>query len=147
MCQTSISSNHRQCLICEKQLHGRSDKVFCDIHCKNYYHSEVRKTTRSITSETIRFLKRNYTILEGFMTEKAEKFSIHKTKLEKEGFKFQYVTHFIYQKDFTRFSLFNFDYCFGKNNQVVVRRKEQNPSISPFLFKRWLSDAHLKSAA
>ena len=147
MCQSTHPSNFRRCLVCEKKLIGRSDKIFCDIHCKNYYHSEIRKSTRSFTNETIRFLKRNYVILEGFMTDKANKFSIHKTKLEREGFKFQYVTHFVENKNFTQFSLFNFDYCLGKNNRIVVRRKQQNATISPFLFKRWLNDLPLKNVA
>ncbi len=26
------------CLACEKQLNGRSDKKFCDLHCKSSFH-------------------------------------------------------------------------------------------------------------
>lgn len=146
MCTTSNHHHFRQCIVCEKQLLGRRDKVFCDIICKNHYHSEIRRTTRSIASETIRILRRNYVILEGFMTDKAQKFTINKIKLEQEGFKFQYVTHIQTNFGFTTFSIFNMDYFLGKNNQITVRRTKQSPELSPFLFKRWLSDLPNKIA-
>ncbi len=147
MCTSSNSHRFRQCVVCDKQLLGRRDKVFCDITCKNHYHSEIRRTTRSITSETIRILRRNYNILEGFMTDKAHKFSINKIRLEREGFKFQYVTHIQSHHGYSTFSIFNMDYYLGKNNQITVRRNKQSPEISPFLFKRWLNDLPNKSAA
>lgn len=149
MCQSNISTQQvdRICIVCSKKIYGRSDKVFCDITCKNYYHSEVRKTTRTITSETLKILKRNFIILEGFMTEKADKFTIQKVKLEKEGFKFQYVTNFLQHKRHITYSLFNLDYFIGNNNQIVVRRKQSASKISPYLFKRWLNDLPDKMAA
>jgi hypothetical protein len=33
---------NRLCCVCDKPLYGRSDKVFCDVKCKNIYHAEIR---------------------------------------------------------------------------------------------------------
>jgi hypothetical protein len=35
-----------KCKICSKILVGRSDKLFCSLRCKNYYHTNLRKATK-----------------------------------------------------------------------------------------------------
>ncbi len=91
MCQKNDLS-HRQCVICNKQLIGRSDKRFCDIKCKNYYHSEVRKSLKTIASETMKVLAKNIIILEGIMGEEKNSCLIDRLALERLGFIFNYVT-------------------------------------------------------
>lgn len=83
----------RKCLACNSNLQGRSDKVFCDAHCKSSYHYR-----RSI-EETPRFyiqvdnqLKLNRKILKNF--NKAGKATVRSTKLIELGFNQKYFTHY-----------------------------------------------------
>ena len=41
----------RLCVICDQPLKGRSDKRFCNIKCKNYYHLEVQRSMKIITDD------------------------------------------------------------------------------------------------
>ena len=73
------------CLACKKELQGRSDKRFCDVHCKSAYHY------RKSLEEAPRFynkvdnqLKLNRKILKNF--NKAGKATIRSETLLDLGF-------------------------------------------------------------
>ena len=136
MCQ-KIDHSHRQCVICNKQLIGRSDKRFCDIKCKNYYHSEVRKSLKTIASETIKVLAKNVIILEGIMGQEKYSCLIDKLALERLGFRFNYVTDTCQKYGITYYSVFGFTYRFVKNKRVEIVIDRKRSTISPFIFKRW----------
>ncbi|MDH4471156.1 MAG: hypothetical protein QE487_01030 [Fluviicola sp.] len=136
MC-TSLRSSHRQCVICNKQLIGRSDKRFCDITCKNYYHSEVRKSTKTITSETVKILNKNVVILYGIMGEEKDQCLIDKLALERLGFRFNYVTDAESKYGVFHYSIFDFTYRIIKKKRVLITVDKTRKSISPFIFKRW----------
>jgi len=53
----------RKCKICQKKIVGRSDKIFCDIRCKNQYHQHLRFITKKAAIEINSYLRRNYVIL------------------------------------------------------------------------------------
>jgi len=143
MCQTNLQPKNRTCIICEKQLYGRSDKVFCDIHCKNKYHSEIRKTTRTVSAETLKMLQQNWVILAGLMTDNCDRFILKKVTLERLGFKFDTISHVESRGLQLRYSVFEFSYYFGHQGNVVVTKDIQQESVSPFLFKRW---SHVRPA-
>lgn len=134
MCKTSNS--HRQCVICNKQLIGRSDKRFCDIKCKNYYHSEVRKSTRTITSETLKILSKNVIILYGILGEEKDSCLIDKLALERLGFHFNYVTDAESKYGTIHYSV-DFTYRVVKKKRVLITIDRKRKTISPFIFKRW----------
>jgi predicted nucleic acid-binding Zn ribbon protein len=136
MCQKNDFS-HRQCVICNKQLIGRSDKRFCDIKCKNYYHSEVRKSVKTIASETMKVLAKNIVILEGVMGEEKNSCLIDTLALERLGFRFNYITDVGQKYGITNYSVFGFNYRFVKNKRVEITIDRKRSPISPFIFKRW----------
>lgn len=96
MCQTI--NKQRQCVICEKQLYGRSDKRFCTIKCKNFYHGEVRRSMKTVNAETMKILTKNAVILTGIMGKECDHFVIDKLSLERHGFRFNYVTDVMMKK-------------------------------------------------
>lgn len=136
MCATTPSS-HRQCVICNKQLFGRSDKRFCDIKCKNYYHSEVRKSVKTISSETIKIITKNAVILEGIMGEKQNACLIDQLALERLGFRFGYVTDAEQKFGMIYYCVFGFNYRFIKQKRIEITIDKKLSNISPFIFKRW----------
>jgi len=127
----------RQCVICNSQLVGRSDKRFCDITCKNKYHSEVRKSMKTIQSETLKILTKNFVILSGVMGESKNAAIIDKLALERLGFKFDYVSDAKNKSGSIHFGLFHFTYQFIHNKRVLIKIDRERKTISPFIFKRW----------
>jgi hypothetical protein len=129
--------SQRQCVICNKQLFGRSDKRFCDIQCKNYYHAQVRKSVKTISSETIKILAKNITILEGIMGEDKNSCVIDQLALERLGFRFGYITNINGKYGIMRYDVFAFSYRFIKKRRVEITVDRKRSPVSPFIFKRW----------
>ena len=82
----------KHCLACNKELKGRSDKKFCDLHCKSSFH--YRKSLEDeprFYNRVDNQLKLNRKILKYF--NKAGKSVIRAEILKKEGFDSKYFTH------------------------------------------------------
>jgi hypothetical protein len=137
MCKTTQPDDLRTCVICNSQLYGRSDKVFCDIRCKNKYHAEIRKTTKTISAETLKILNKNWVILAGLMTDKCDRFVLKRITLERQGFNFDTISHIEARGFHWRYSVFEFSYYFGNNDNIVVSQDRRQQNVSPYLFKRW----------
>jgi hypothetical protein len=147
MCQNNLksqlankTSNIRVCIICERKLIGRSDKVFCDIKCKNRYHREIKVSMKTIDVETHKILMRNYQILSGLMTKESTNFLIDNLALQRKGFHFQYITSFEIIDNVQYFYVY--DHCFQilSNKRIIVTKSKNKAKISPFLFKRWKNE-------
>jgi hypothetical protein len=105
----------KQCLVCNKELKGRSDKKFCDLHCKSSYHYK-----KSLEEET-RFynkvdnqLRLNRKILKHY--NKAGKSVIRTEVLKKEGFNPKFFTHY-WKNNKGDVYLFVYEYGFLKRNE------------------------------
>lgn len=129
--------NSRVCCVCSKTLHGRSDKVFCDIGCKNKYHSQMRKENKTETIETIKIALRNYQILCYLQGSKSNKFEISRLELERMGFDFNIVTSFEQTRFGIKLFLFSFTWYQTSNRKIVVSRDENHSPIAPYLYRRW----------
>ena len=106
------------CLSCKKELQGRSDKKFCDNHCKSAYHYN-----KSITGEA-RFynkvdnqLKLNRRILKNF--NKAGKTTIKAQVLIDQGFNAKFFTHY-WKSNSKNIYLFVYEYGFLKKTENNV---------------------------
>lgn len=112
------------CLYCQKKLHGRADKKYCNDYCRtaanNKARSSVNNTVRNINNK----LKRNRNILEQLLQGEQNK-KCHKDQLTKEGFVFEYHTHtFLTQKGDTYFFCYEYGYLqTGDIWFLVVRSK------------------------
>lgn len=145
MCKT-INELSRKCIICDKTIEGRSDKVFCDIKCKNNYHSEIRKLKNQVSFDTMEIMTKNWVILEGLMQEKNNKLIVKKIILEKLRFNFNYTTGVKNRHSHFEYQLFNFKYTFTKNNTVYIQKdKEPSDLKSSYLFKRWERKLEIKN--
>ena len=116
----------RKCLACNSNLQGRSDKLFCDAHCKSSYHYK-----KSI-EETPRFyiqvdnqLKQNRKILKTF--NKAGKATVRSSKLIELGFDSNFFTH--YWKN-NKEDVYLFVYEFG-----FLKRREHG--VEKFVLIQW----------
>ena len=127
----------RQCCVCDKPLYGRSDKVFCDIHCKNKYHSDVRKHTKSASAVNIKILRKNYVILCTLLGDPCDKYMVKKLKLKELGFNFDVVSGVSQTPYGLKFDLFEFSWFYSRNDNITVMQDRQQTKISPYMYKRW----------
>lgn len=114
------------CKACGKELTGRSDKLFCDLHCKSSYHY------RKSLEEAPRFynkvdnqLKQNRRILKSY--NKAGKATVRSSVLESEGFNPKFFTH--YWKN-TKGDIYLFVYEYG-----FLKKKENN--VEKYILVKW----------
>ena len=136
MCkQTAI--HDRQCVICNQQLYGRSDKRFCDITCKNRYHSEVRKSMKTVQSETLKIVTKNFVILSGIMGAEKDVGVVDKLALERLGFRFDHVTGAENRHGIIHYSIFGISYRFIHHKRVMITVDRDRTDIYPFIFRRW----------
>ena len=137
MCATKSSEKIRTCVICERTLVGRSDKVFCDIQCKNKYHTELRKTKNRISNDTFEILTQNWVILQGLMQKGNSKMVVSKIVLERLNFNFTYATKAQRSGYSLDYFLFNFKYRFLKHNSIYIEKEKSLTVENNYLFKRW----------
>jgi hypothetical protein len=137
MQKTSNIQPTKQCCVCDKKLFGRSDKVFCDIHCKNKYHQSVRKQTKTAAANTVKILKKNYVILCELLGDNCNRFKIKKMKLQEKGFNFEVISGMNQNKFGIKMEIFEFSWYFAPSNNIIVLQEREQSKISPYMYKRW----------
>jgi len=119
-------SNKKQCLQCQKELHGRSDKKFCSTLCRNNHNYKLRKTTKDAVKDIDYILHRNRIILQALMGEKGRsKMMVDRLQLDQMGFNFNYITGF-YKNSHNKLYHHVYDYAwmeFSKQEIMIVRKK------------------------
>ena len=116
-----------KCKICKKNIIGRSDKVFCSIQCKNYYHVKLRKVTKKTAYPLDNILHRNRSILLEIMGKNIVRKKVKRVELVKKKFQFKYLTHFhINNKNKMYHHIYDFAWMeFSDDEILIVRRKTQ----------------------
>lgn len=132
-----FKKEERKCCVCDKKLFGRSDKVFCDVHCKNKYHAEMRKHTKTASAETTKILNKNYAILCVLLGENCKRFKVKKLHLETHGFNFQTISGLEKTTLGQKMKIYEFPWYYSKDDNIVVLRDSEQSAISPFVYKRW----------
>ncbi|GAB4093377.1 hypothetical protein [Flaviaesturariibacter terrae] len=82
----------RACQLCGHPLRGRSDKKFCDDHCRNAFNNEQNSARYAIVRRVNALLLRNRRILGELLAEN-ETVQVSKELLLLRGFQFRYATH------------------------------------------------------
>lgn len=137
MQKTSNISYTRRCCVCKKQILGRSDKVFCDIQCKNKYHHDVRKHTASVATNNIKILNRNYVILTELLGLNGKKITINKLALQELKFDFTTVSGIEKTKLGIKMKVYEISWYFSYADNVVIFQNNDLRLLSPYVYKRW----------
>lgn len=130
-------NEERTCCVCQSKLLGRSDKVFCDVSCKNKYHGALRRQNKSVSSETIKKLNRNYQILCYLLGEDADSYIISKLELVRLGFQFGIISGIEHHRFGIKCQVYEFSFYFKKNGVVAVSREKKQSLIAPYVYRRW----------
>jgi len=115
----------RKCKVCEKPFTGRTEKVFCSVHCKTQYHHELRRKTSKVVLNINKILARNRSILYEIMGDKTVQKKITRLELEQKKFNFKYITHFNINNEGKTY-FFCYDYAwmdFSDDEVYIVKRK------------------------
>lgn len=123
--------------MCEKNLVGRSDKVFCAIQCKNNYHQLLRKQTQTAAQCNTKILAKNYQILLQLIGKKGSKFNINKLALQELKFDFSVVSGIEKTNLGLKMKIYQFSWYYAKQDTIVILANREQLNISPFIYKRW----------
>lgn len=118
---------NKKCKICSKKIVGRSDKIFCSVKCKNYYHINLRRVTDKAVESINKKLHRNRAILLEIMGKYQDKLTIDRKILEDKKFQFTYHTHFHINKEGKMYRyVYDFSWMEFSNDQIlIVKTKNQ----------------------
>lgn len=108
-------NSKRECLSCNKMLQGRSDKKFCDLHCKSSYHyKKALEEAPRFYNKVDNQLKQNRRILKSY--NKAGKVTVRAETILDQGFNPNFFTHFWKNKKGDVY-LFVYEYGFLKKKE------------------------------
>jgi len=112
------------CKVCKKKIIGRSDKMFCSIKCKNYYHTNLRRVTKNAVKEIDIILHRNRSILLEILGKRRLKIKVNRIVLEKKKFRFKYHTHLhINKHNKTFYYVYDFSWMEFSDDEVLIKRR------------------------
>ncbi len=116
----------KNCLACDKPLHGRVDKKFCNDYCRNVYNNSLKAVNSSAVRNINNVLTRNRRILEQLLGPE-KTIRANKEKLLQQGFNFKYITH-----TYTNRSGDTYCFCYemgylalDNDSYLIVKRKEE----------------------
>lgn len=112
-----------ECQQCGKPLHGRTDKKYCNLNCKNAYNLALRRNTRNEVAEIDGYLHRNREILATLMGE-SKKEMFDRVLLNRAKFRWEYMTG-IYKNKQGKWYHLIYDYAWMEfsDQQILVVRK------------------------
>ena|SRR5690606_10228866 len=120
----------KTCLNCEKTIHGRSDKKFCDDYCRNNYNNQLKAGNNNLIRNINNALRRNRNIMEGFLPESEDTVKITRETLLEQGFQFKYSTHFYTNKKGNTYA-FCYDYGYlALDGDWLLLVRVKNPGKS-----------------
>ena len=93
----------KYCQHCREHLSGRVDKKFCDDHCRNAYHNELRRARSAECRPIQQRIARNYKILQELRERGVRE--VHEAFLSGKGFDHRFCTQKSSREDIIVFDL------------------------------------------
>ena len=122
------AATSKNCLACNKSLHGRADKKFCNDYCRNAYNNQI-KTSSTVVKSINHCLAKNRKVLDTLLG-KEEMSKTTKEKLLQEGFHFKYFTHcYTNKKGNVYYFCYEYGYLPLDNNVYLVVKRKQETAI------------------
>ena len=111
----------KYCQDCGTIIKGRTDKKFCDDHCRGHYNNAANRDRDINFKQINRILKKNTGILEKFVQQGVQitTFPI----LSATGFNFSFFTHQLYDQN-GEICICCYNYGYKKLNEVELTIKQ-----------------------
>ena len=111
---------YKKCLLCEKELIGRTDKKFCDPQCKSaYQYKKSKEQPERFYNKVDNQLKLNRKVLKEY--NKGGKVTVRSNLLIEEGFDPNFFTHY-WKNQKGHVYLFVYEYGFLKKLEHNVEK-------------------------
>lgn len=116
----------KTCLSCQRHLHGRSDKKFCNDYCRNSYNNHLNSDENNFVRNINNHLRRNRKILEGLLPAAQNMRRFSRQLLLSKGFAFHYCTHIqTNKKGNTWHFCYEYGYASVKSDKIMLIRKKE----------------------
>ncbi len=113
----------RKCKLCKSNFEGRSDKVFCSLNCKAYYHIKLSKVTNQATESIDKILHRNRSTLLEIMGKNAISKKVDKVLLDEKKFNYSYVTGYhINSKGKMVNVVYDFTWIIFSDQEILIKK-------------------------
>lgn len=113
------------CMQCHAALRGRSDKKFCDDHCRSLYFSQQNKCTNDCIKFISSRLKKNRMILKKLHSQK--KFTISLHHLPIFGLDLFFYTHIYKVENGDAYNMvYDYGYKHGPKNEIHIIHSTTN---------------------
>lgn len=114
----------KTCKICKKPIRGRSDKIFCSVKCKSYYHRKLREVTKDATTKIDVILHRNRSILLEIMGKNSSQKKVPRNLLDKKKFNIRYMTGFFENAQGKRYHIvYDFAWMEFSDGDILIKRR------------------------
>jgi hypothetical protein len=115
----------KTCLSCQRSLHGRADKKFCNDYCRNTHNNQLNSDGNNYVRNINHSLLRNRRILQGLFVTAQQITQCTKLFLHNKGFAFSYFTHTQTNKKGNTYRFcYEYGYMILEGEKVVVVRKK-----------------------
>ena len=84
-----MNSNYRECVVCSKEIYGRSDKEYCSRKCNNSVNNEKRKAEDTLLGPFINQYRNTYKALNALFPESKGERYLPLTLAIQNGFDFK----------------------------------------------------------
>jgi len=115
--------NTKKCKICKTRLRGRSDKLFCSLKCKSFYHRSLRSVTEDAAIPIVNILYRNRSILLEILGKNTFYKKVDRSRLDRKKFNFHYVTQYhLNSKNKMVNYVFDYSWTIFSDQEVLIKR-------------------------
>jgi len=109
-----------ECLYCKKELVGRTDKKYCNLHCKSaYQYQKTKDQPERFYNKVDNQLKLNRKLLKEY--NKGGKVTVRASILKEKGFDADFFTHF-WKNQKSDVYLFVYEYGFLKIKESNIEK-------------------------
>ncbi|GAA3592676.1 hypothetical protein Q4Q39_05725 [Flavivirga amylovorans] len=117
---------HKFCLSCSKELIGRTDKKFCDSHCRATFHNKNKPPHEYYIIEINGILRKNRSILSSLSPE--GKTTVRTSLIKSMGFSFNYFTNVFKTKTGTYYLCYDYGYLLlndkGQEKILIIKKQD-----------------------
>lgn len=119
----------KKCKICQREMKGRPDKIFCSAQCKNHYHVKLRSVTKDAASQIDVILHRNRSILLEIIGKNGIQKKVPRIVLENKKFRHKYHTHFHVNSQGKMFRyVYDLAWMEFSDDEILIIRKRESTS-------------------
>lgn len=119
------------CSFCHSHFYGRTDKKFCDDHCRSAYHNMINSLSTNTMRSIHKKLRHNWSILHEHANDGCE--IITNDDLEVRGFNKNQITGILREKSKTVYYCYEYKYEVLKDEGIkLINKRASDQVLRPY---------------